>query len=354
MSKENLIVENFVRRFREERGWSQQELAERAGLSRTGVGAIESGRLVPSTAAALALADAFGCRVEDLFRLGGRERSEWAWPPAHEPCRYWRALVGARSLLYPVETSPLGTLPHDGVWRDGRFHDHPFAEPVRTLVVAGCDPAASILASEYARQTGFRMLVLPRSSRQGLELLAAGLVHAAGVHLAEALSGSGNVREVAAVFHHDFRLLRVADWQEGLALDPGLRTPSVREIVSSTLRWIGREPGSGARQVLDELSEGKVTPEHTARDHRGVAHAIRSGFAQAGVSLRLVCEEEGLDFLIVRTGAYDLCIPETLADDPRLRALESVVRSATYRRLLSELPGYETSATGEVNKREGK
>jgi molybdate-binding protein/DNA-binding XRE family transcriptional regulator len=348
MSKGNFPLANNVRQVREERGWSQQELAERAGLSRTGISAIEAGRLVPSTAAALALAAAFGCRVEDLFALKGSAEADWAWPPPQQPCRYWRALVGARSLLYPVEASPLGTLPHDGVFRDGRCFDYPYADPARTLVIACCDPAVALLAAEYTRLTQFRLLVLPRSSRAVLGLLASGLVHSAGLHLAGADHPERNREAAAVTLVAPFRLLRVANWQEGLALAPGLAAAGVDSALRSDLRWIGREAGSGARQVFDELCAGRLAPEHLARDHRGVAQAIRSGIAQAGVSVRLVCEEEGLDFLSIREEAYDLCLPEYLADDPRLRALLEVVRSAAYRKLLAELPGYGVSATGEL------
>ena len=49
------------------RDWSQQELADRAGLSRAGISAIESGRLAPSVTAAMALARVLCCTVEDLF-----------------------------------------------------------------------------------------------------------------------------------------------------------------------------------------------------------------------------------------------------------------------------------------------
>ena len=62
-------LSNRVREERLRRGWSQDVLAARAGLSRAGVSAVETSRLVPSAAAALALAAAFGCRVEDLFTL---------------------------------------------------------------------------------------------------------------------------------------------------------------------------------------------------------------------------------------------------------------------------------------------
>ena len=98
---------------------------------------------------------------------------------------------------------------------------------------------------------------------------------------------------------------------------PGLSSQGVTSIMQSELRWIGREPGSGARQMFDDLSQGRIALTHIAYDHRGVAQSIRSGFAQAGVSVRLVCEEEGIDFLSVRQKAYELCIPESSLEDPR-------------------------------------
>src|SRR5271157_5927315 len=51
-------IENHLREHRARRGWSQEELARRACLSRAGISAIETDRLVPSAAAALALAEA--------------------------------------------------------------------------------------------------------------------------------------------------------------------------------------------------------------------------------------------------------------------------------------------------------
>lgn len=348
MSKENLSLSNSIRQTREELGWSQQQLADRAGLSRTGVSAIEAGRLVPSTAAALALAAAFCCRVEDLFALADQESPAWAWSPVLQPCRYWRALVGSQQRLYPVEASPLGTVPHDGVWRGGQLQDQPFADPAQTLVVACCDPAVGLLASEFARQTSYRMLVLPRGSRVSLELLAKGLVHAAGMHLGTAGRPDGNRLLAQNMLGEDFVLLRITDWEEGLALAPGLSRQGVDALLKGNLHWVGRETGSGARQVLDELSEGRISPEHLARDHRSVAQTIRNGFAHAGVSVKLVCEEEGIDFLSVRSEAYELCMLKSSLNDPRIQALLTVVKSTSYRRLLAELPGYDCQLTGEL------
>jgi molybdate-binding protein/DNA-binding XRE family transcriptional regulator len=348
MSREDIPLRNYIKRFREERGWSQQDLAERAGLSRAGVSAIEMGKLVPSTAAALALARIFRCRVEDIFQLEIAEEWQWTWPPSNDPCRYWRAVIGGNFFLFPAETSSLGTLPHDGVFRDGRLIDTTITDPTKTLVVSSCDPAIGILAAEFTMASGFRMLVLARSSRQSLQLLRDGVVHVAGLHLAKSSAPEKNATVAKEILNSPFRLLRVANWQEGVALSPVMGLNTVNQVVAAGVRWIGREPGSGARQVLDEVLEGEAAPAQIARDHRGVVDAVRSGFADAGVSLRLVSEEAGLQFIPVREEAYDLCIPEAFEDDPRVRALIQVVRSKLLRSLLGDLPGYDSKETGEM------
>jgi molybdate-binding protein len=87
-----------------------------------------------------------------------------------------------------------------------------------------------------------------------------------------------------------------------------------------------------------------------ATDHREVAHAIRAGWADAGICLRLTSSEANLDFVNVRREAYDLCFPAAFAGDARVQALIRVIRSSTYRRLLGELPGYDTTRTGEIQR----
>ncbi len=79
-----------------------------------------------------------------------------------------------------------------------------------------------------------------------------------------------------------------------------------------------------------------------------MAEALRSGWAHAGICLRLASEEAGLDFLSVRLEDYDLVFSKSPQDDPRLQALVRVVRSAAYRRLLGDLPGYDAAQTGEL------
>jgi molybdate-binding protein/DNA-binding XRE family transcriptional regulator len=344
-------LRNNVKMLRVARGWSQAELARRAGVSRAAVSAIEIERLVPSVAAALSLAEAFGCRVDALFALNASAgpQTEWAWPPTCEPCRYWHAEINGKVLLYPVEASGAGVIGHDGIFSLGVFEPRSQNLPEQTLVVASCDPASSLLAAELARTTPIRLLVIPRASSAALRLLGQNLVHAAGVHLAKAGTKRGNAAAVKRQLGSGYTLLRVARWQEGLALSPGLGVQSVSGVLrKKNLRWVGREAGSGARQCLDELLESRESPRRQARDHRGVAEAIRCGWADVGVCVRLVSEDAGLEFLSVRDETYDLCFRTDTIDDPRIAALIEAVRSEPYRQLLGELPGYDTREAGNM------
>jgi putative transcriptional regulator len=60
---------NNLRDRRGERGWTQQDLAERLGVSRQTVIAVENGKYDPSLPLAMRIARQFRCRVEDLFFL---------------------------------------------------------------------------------------------------------------------------------------------------------------------------------------------------------------------------------------------------------------------------------------------
>ncbi len=254
---------------------------------------------MPSVAAALTLAAVFGCRVEDFF--GGAaadgDTETWAWPPTREPCRFWQARVADRVLLFPVEPTVAGVVRHDGIFQNGAAKLSGDVAPENTLVMASCDPAAGLLANELACAASVRLLVLHRSSSQALDLLRQGLVDVAGIHLATATNEKGNAWAAKAILGTGYSLLELACWQEGLALGSGVAAGSVQALVRSRLRWIGREPGSGARQCQDDLLQGRPQPRRLAQDHRGVAEAIRCGWADVGVCVRLVCKEAGLQFV---------------------------------------------------------
>ena len=60
-------MKNHLKALRAERGWTQQELADRAGVSRQTIHSIESGKYDPSLPLAFVLARLFRATIEDLF-----------------------------------------------------------------------------------------------------------------------------------------------------------------------------------------------------------------------------------------------------------------------------------------------
>ncbi len=62
-----------LRELRAERGWSQADLAERLGVSRQSVNAIETGKYDPSLPLAFKIADVFETTIEGVFHNPSRE-----------------------------------------------------------------------------------------------------------------------------------------------------------------------------------------------------------------------------------------------------------------------------------------
>lgn len=64
-----MAIENDIRRLRFENGeMTQQALAERVGVTRQTIIAIEQNKYAPSLEAAFKIADAFGVPLESVFR----------------------------------------------------------------------------------------------------------------------------------------------------------------------------------------------------------------------------------------------------------------------------------------------
>ena len=62
-------VLNRVKALRQQKGWTQQQLADAVGVSRQSINSIECNRYVPSLALALTFARVFGCSTDEIFTL---------------------------------------------------------------------------------------------------------------------------------------------------------------------------------------------------------------------------------------------------------------------------------------------
>ena len=61
-------MKNRLKVLRAERDWSQQDLADRLGVSRQSVNAIEKGRYDPSLPLAFSIAEVFELAIEEIFQ----------------------------------------------------------------------------------------------------------------------------------------------------------------------------------------------------------------------------------------------------------------------------------------------
>jgi putative transcriptional regulator len=72
---EKVQVKNKLVELRGKRNWSQSDLAERLGVSRQTVNAIERGRYDPSLPLAFRIADVFNKRIEEIFHEENGQRA---------------------------------------------------------------------------------------------------------------------------------------------------------------------------------------------------------------------------------------------------------------------------------------
>jgi putative molybdopterin biosynthesis protein len=350
-----------LRLARQARGFSQQQLAGMAGVSRQAVSAVESGLSDPSLRVAVALSRALGLTVEELFG-----------PSIPEPVVPVRSVAplgeaGARVSLAPVGESlvalPLvgGTVTKAGFApAGGRVTDAgevvPLGPPRPTLVVAGCDPALPLLEAPLALlDPPVALAWWPCASSEALRLAAAGLVHVAGVHQRDP-GGDEASGTIVSLLSTGAEILRFCSWREGLVRRPGPASgiTGVRDLPGSGFRLVNREPGSEARRVLDrELADHGIDPgllpgyESAAAGHLEVAAAIASGVADVGVASEPAALAYGLDFVPLAQESFDLVIP---AEHAGSREVQAMIRALSSRWLLDQLaslPGYDASRCGE-------
>lgn len=373
-------VLNQVRSFRERASMSQKALAEAAGVSRQAIIGIEGGGQVPSTALALRLADVLGCRVDDLFALAdsvaldvevaladttprgvgrdgrvdregpgrpdrvvlGKVDDRWvAHPLPPDRVEPADAIVGARSESGTVQAVPLDAL---------RRLEH-------NVLVAGCAPVLALLSGRTtARFADARGTWLPGTSRRSLDLLQAGQIHIAGVHLPG--SGEELERVVRSRFPgRSMLIVNLTRWREGFVVAKGnpLGIRSPEHLLAPGVRFAGREEGAGAhrlvRELLDAIGAGEVElAGPRANGHADVAGLVRCGAADVGVAIEGVALAAGLDFVPLMEERFDLVVASSTAEHTPVARLLSIVDHGSFRLEMDRMPGYDSTLSGHVKR----
>ena len=367
-------VKTNLATIRKKRGIGASELARKVGVTRQTIHAIEAGSYVPNTEVTLQLARHLEVAVEDLFSLGKAEEEAaptvsadflgQTVPGNGQAVRVCR--VGTKWVSVPVDARPYHLPEADAVvggspLRANRAKLCLFSEEEtmrNKIVLAGCDPATSLLARMVERLSGVEIVHAPASSQLALDWLKEGKVHIAGSHLQDPDSTEFNLPHIRRQFPKgDMAVVTFARWEEGLVVAAG-NPKSIRRIADlqrKNVTLMNREAGSGSRALLDSLLQSTNVSSRAVRGyqrvafgHLSAAHAVLAGEADCCIATRSAAQTFGLDFVPLRSEQYDFVLHRETLRMAAVASLFDALQRATLRRKLETLAGYDTSQTGVI------
>lgn len=332
-----------LREARRRLGLSQAELAARAGVSRTLVSAIESGRHVPSVGAALGLAHALGTTVEALFAapaapaevvaIDGRPLRPGALGRVGRVGDVMVAapLAARSALLWPVpdvvgDDDGASLLP--GATADG-------------FVVAGCEPALGIAEGLLGARGQVRLVAVPCSTAAALDALASGRCHAAVVH--------GRREDLAALGEHAVDRWHLARWRVGIGYRAE-RPAALEELAAGPV--VSRDAGAASQRALERAASGlgEVRVRLDGPIAAGHLDAARIGMYSGlpAVTYEPAAERFGLRFLPLETHVVELWVARAWCDHPGAHALVELLGSTTFRRRVEAIGAYDLTDCGHT------
>jgi putative molybdopterin biosynthesis protein len=368
-------IENNLAAIRHKRGFSAAQLAELVAVSRQTIYAMETGAYVPNTAVTLRLARALEVSVEELFSLrddappvSPRTEKVTVLPGsdkagAGQPVQLCR--VGKRitaSVPAPVPWYlPVADAVIMGSASSGKktgakvqlFRED--EELGNRLLVAGCDPAISVLA-RHVQRAGVDLVVAHRNSSQALALLKKGAIHIAGSHLRDEVSGEPNLPAIRRIFpKNSVAVISFALWEEGLVIARG--NPKciggVEDLGAKGVLIVNREPGAGARILLDSQLRRMGLNASLIRGYERIAHGhlpaawhVATGQADCCIATRAAARLFALDFIPLVSERYDLVIRRSHLSLPTVQLLLDALSRTGFRRELQGVGGYDTSVSG--------
>jgi len=224
------------------------------------------------------------------------------------------------------------------------------------ILLAGCDPSASLLAHSLERQ-GFELIVAYENSSHALYLLHEGLIHVAGTHLAEKASDKADLLPISKMFvHNSIAVLNYAMWKEGLiaAQDNPKKIAGIQDLSRKDVRIVNREPGAGCRRLLDDLLRKNKIATDKVRGYDRItqgqlpaARLVQSGEVDCCIGTQAAASSMGLAFLPLAEKPYLLVLRRTHLTLPPVQALIETLGRTAYRREVEACVGYDMRMAGD-------
>ncbi|WP_319578841.1 molybdopterin biosynthesis protein [uncultured Methanospirillum sp.] len=220
------------------------------------------------------------------------------------------------------------------------------------MITGSHDPVIDHLAN-LIRPSGIQIASLHVGSMGGLLTLKRGYCHLAPMHML-AEDGQYNIPYLQKYFPgEELVLICVAERVQGMVSRDSLDFDAL-----TTHRFINRQRGSGTRMLLDHLlkQKGIVSGQidgydREATTHLGVCLAVKSGDADLGMAVYSAAHSFSLSFIPVGVERYELVTTRKLYEsDSRIRAIADLIQTPEFKRVLTELGGYEIEKTGVIRR----
>ncbi len=235
------------------------------------------------------------------------------------------------------------------------------SEIENTVVCIGShDNALDVLANYLKKKfPSYSMSSAHVGSMGGIMAIKKSEAHVAGTHLLDEQSGEYNVAFIRKFLKDvPLKLINLVYREQGLIVrkgNPGNIT-SIEDLTRDDVVFINRQPGSGTRLLTDKcLRDHGIAPQNIRGydkeefTHMGVASAVLSGAADAGMGILTAAIALGLEFIPVANERYDLLIKKEHLDTPMMQAFIHVITSdREFRDRVTSLGGYDTGDMGKV------
>jgi putative molybdopterin biosynthesis protein len=292
---------------------------------------------------------------EEFVRVKvGRVGERWVAAPLNRGAGVTMSLVRADGMLrvprlqegfHEGETVPVELL-------------RPISELEETLVCIGShDLTLDLLSSHMKARGGHGGIASAHvGSLAGILSLRKGEAHFAGIHLLDPDTGEYNHSYLQRFLPgREVVLMNLVYRTQVLIVPKGnpLNIKTLADLVKPGIRFINRQGGSGTRVLLDYLlqkqglnKEQILGYEREEFTHLAVAVAVASGAADVGLGIQSAAEALGLDYVLIGEERYDLAIPREYLEEPRMKAMISVIQSKAFQEDVLALGGYDVRETG--------
>jgi putative molybdopterin biosynthesis protein len=230
-----------------------------------------------------------------------------------------------------------------------------------TVVCIGShDISLDLLANVFKkRHPNYSLSSAHIGSMGGLIALKRGEAHLVGTHLLDEETGEYNVPFIKRLLP-DMKVLvmNMVYRRQGFMVVRGnpKNIQNFRDLTKDEVVFINRQRGSGTRLLTDKyLSDNGISPEDVKGydreeyTHMGVASAVLTGIADAGIGILAAASALGLDFIPVADERYDIVVAKDNVDSGAVSALLDIITDdEEFKSLVEGLGGYDVSSMGRI------